>query len=160
VLLKPYVCDTLLSIAEAGAYRPLWSLHVMTELERNLTRRGMDEKKIAHRLGHMNEAFPDALVTGYEPLIPSMINHHVPSGSGRWRRADYELDCFVERPLFSGKFQPWGAASIQVITAPSASHAAQMGSSPQPTAGPGLGKVVPSVGTTEPLPSSHLNAAM
>jgi hypothetical protein len=72
---------------------------------------------------------------------------------------DYELACLVERPLFSGTFLLWGAASIQFITAPSASHAAQMGSSHQPIAGPGFGKVVPSVGTTGPLPSSHLNAA-
>ena len=30
VLLKSYLCDTLLSIAEVGAFRPLWSDHVMT----------------------------------------------------------------------------------------------------------------------------------
>jgi hypothetical protein len=36
VLLKPYLCDMLLSIAEAGVYRPLWSPMVMAELERNL----------------------------------------------------------------------------------------------------------------------------
>jgi hypothetical protein len=35
VLLKSYLCDTLLSVAETGAYRPLWSPMVMTELERN-----------------------------------------------------------------------------------------------------------------------------
>jgi hypothetical protein len=28
-----------------------------------------------HRLQQMNEAFPDALVTGYESLIPGMTNH-------------------------------------------------------------------------------------
>jgi hypothetical protein len=31
VLLRPYLCDTLLSIAEAGVYRPLWSPTVMIE---------------------------------------------------------------------------------------------------------------------------------
>lgn len=74
VLLKPYLCDTLLSIAEAGVYRPLWSPVVMTELERNLARRGLDEKRITHRIEQMNEAFPDALVTGYEALIGEMAN--------------------------------------------------------------------------------------
>lgn len=54
VLLKPYLCDTLLSIAEAGVYRPLWSSMVMTELERNLARIGPDEKQVAHRIGQMN----------------------------------------------------------------------------------------------------------
>jgi predicted nucleic acid-binding protein len=74
VLLKPYLCDTLLSIAEAGVYRPLWSPMVMTELERNLARRGLDEKRITHRVEQMNVAFPDALVTGYEALIGEMAN--------------------------------------------------------------------------------------
>ena len=58
VLLKPYLCDTLLSVAEAGVYRPLWSPMVMTELERNLAQRGLDEKRITHRLDQMNAAFP------------------------------------------------------------------------------------------------------
>jgi hypothetical protein len=74
VLLKPYLCDSLLSIAEAGVYRPLWSSMVMAELERNLARRGLDEKRITHRIDQMNGAFPDALVTGYEPLIGEMAN--------------------------------------------------------------------------------------
>jgi PIN domain len=74
VLLKLYLCDTLLSIAEAGVYRPLWSPMVITELERNLARRGLDEKRITHRVEQMNGAFPDALVTGYEGLIGEMAN--------------------------------------------------------------------------------------
>jgi predicted nucleic acid-binding protein len=74
VLLRPYLCDTLLSIAEAGVYRPLWSPTVMTELERNLARRGLNEKQIRHRLDQMNGAFPDALVVGYEALIDKMAN--------------------------------------------------------------------------------------
>jgi len=56
VLLRPYLCDTLLSVAEAGVYRPLWSPMVMTELERNLGRRGLNEKQIRHRLDQMNGA--------------------------------------------------------------------------------------------------------
>jgi hypothetical protein len=32
LLLKPYLCDTLLSIAEAAVYRPLWSADVIAEL--------------------------------------------------------------------------------------------------------------------------------
>lgn len=59
VLLKSYLCDTLLSIAEAGVYRPLWSPMVMAELERNLARRGLDEKQVAHRIDQMNQAFPE-----------------------------------------------------------------------------------------------------
>ena len=48
---------------------------VMAEPERNLTRRGLDGKQVAHRVEHMNEAFPDAQVTGYEALITDMTNH-------------------------------------------------------------------------------------
>lgn len=53
VLLKSYLSDTLLSIAEAGVYRPLWSSAVMIELERNPTRRGLDEKQVARRIGQL-----------------------------------------------------------------------------------------------------------
>jgi len=74
-LLKPYLCDSLLSIAETGCYRPLWSPTVLDELRRNLIRRGLDDKQIGHRLDQMNEAFPDAQVTGYEALIAQMTNH-------------------------------------------------------------------------------------
>jgi hypothetical protein len=42
---------------------------VMAELERNLARRGLDEKRITHRIDQMNGAFPDALVTGYEEAL-------------------------------------------------------------------------------------------
>lgn len=87
VLLRPDLCDTLLSVAEAGVYRPLWSPMVMTELERNLARRGLNEKQIRHRPDQMNGAFPDALIIGYEALIGQMTNHpkdrHVLAGAVR-----------------------------------------------------------------------------
>lgn len=40
VLLKPYLCDTIPTVAESGIYRPLWSSGVLTELDRNLRKRG------------------------------------------------------------------------------------------------------------------------
>jgi predicted nucleic acid-binding protein len=75
VLLKSYLCDTLLSIAEAGAFRPLWSDDVLAELRRNLVRAGAKQEAIEHRLGQMAASFPDARVTGYESFIGSMTNH-------------------------------------------------------------------------------------
>jgi hypothetical protein len=35
VLYPAYLCDTLLRLAEAGAYRPLWSTDVLEELRRD-----------------------------------------------------------------------------------------------------------------------------
>jgi predicted nucleic acid-binding protein len=75
VPLKSYLCDTLLSIAEEGAFRPLWSDHVLEELRRNLIKAGAKEEAVEHRLGQMATYFPDARVTGYEELIGSMTNH-------------------------------------------------------------------------------------
>src|ERR1700693_2753839 len=75
VLLKSYLCDTLLSIAEEGVYRPLWSEHVLGELRRNLVKAGAKQEAVEHRLGQMAAYFPDARVTSYEELISSMTNH-------------------------------------------------------------------------------------
>ncbi|MGW4109687.1 PIN domain-containing protein [Actinosynnema sp. NPDC004786] len=75
VLLKPYLCDTLLSIAESGVYRPLWSAGVLEELDRNLRKRGATAEQVTHRIDQMSRHFPDARVRGYEQLIDSMENH-------------------------------------------------------------------------------------
>jgi predicted nucleic acid-binding protein len=75
VLLKSYLCDTLLSVAEEGAFRPLWSDHILAELRRNLIKAGAKQEAVEHRLGQMATYFPDARVTGYEKLIGSMTNH-------------------------------------------------------------------------------------
>lgn len=75
VLLKSYLCDTLLSIAEEGAFRPLWSEHVLAELRRNLLKAGAKQEAVDHRLAEMAAYFPDALVMGYEGLIDTMTNH-------------------------------------------------------------------------------------
>jgi len=75
VLLKSYLCDTLLSIAEEGVYRPLWSEHVLAELRRNLVKAGAKQEAVEHRLGQMAAYFPDARVTSYEELISAMTNH-------------------------------------------------------------------------------------
>lgn len=74
VLFKPYVCDTVLTIADAGLYRPLWSADVLTELDRNLRRCGRTDAQVAHRLARMTASFLDAEVVGYERLIDAMTN--------------------------------------------------------------------------------------
>lgn len=74
VLYPAYLCDTLLRLAEASAYRPLWSSGVLSELRRNLVERGIPPERVDRRISHMTRSFPDALVTGYESLVESMTN--------------------------------------------------------------------------------------
>jgi hypothetical protein len=67
-----YLCDSLLRLAEAGTYRPLWSVDVLDELERALVARGLEKKAVTHRIGEMRRAFPDAQVRGYENIVETM----------------------------------------------------------------------------------------
>jgi predicted nucleic acid-binding protein len=74
VLYPAYLCDTLLRLAEAGAYRPLWSADIMAELRRNVVEAGVPADRVDRRLAHMTRSFPDALVSGYESLVDGMTN--------------------------------------------------------------------------------------
>lgn len=74
VLYPAYLCDTLLRLAEAETYRPLWSADILVELRRNLVERGILAHRVDRRIGQMTQAFPDAMVTGYEHLVDSMAN--------------------------------------------------------------------------------------
>jgi predicted nucleic acid-binding protein len=64
--------DLLLWLAEGGAFRPLWSEGVMTELRKNLVEAGHAPALVDKRVGTMRAAFPDAMVDGYEELIDGM----------------------------------------------------------------------------------------
>jgi len=75
VLYPAYLCDTLLRLAEKEAFRPLWSLDVMTELRRNLVKRGLPPERVDRRITQMTRSFPDAMVSGYESLVDGMTNH-------------------------------------------------------------------------------------
>lgn len=74
VLYPAYLADTLLRLAEASAYRPLWSADVLAELRRNVIERGIPSDKVDRRIALMTRSFPDALVTGYESLVEGMAN--------------------------------------------------------------------------------------
>lgn len=72
-LYPAYLRDTLLRLANAGTFRPLWSTGILHELERNLAERTGPER--AHRVTElMRQHFADANVAGYEPLITAMTN--------------------------------------------------------------------------------------
>ncbi|MDR1852068.1 MAG: PIN domain-containing protein [Propionibacteriaceae bacterium] len=66
------LADLLLTLAEKETYRPLWSADVFEELRRNLVDAGIEPEAVDRRLRFMASAFPDAMVEGYEDLIPKM----------------------------------------------------------------------------------------
>lgn len=68
--------DTLLSVAQAHAFRPLWSADILAELRGAILRSvsGADPARVDRMLGHMKAAFPEAMLAGYAHLIPKMTN--------------------------------------------------------------------------------------
>jgi len=67
--------DTVLRAAAAGFYQLRWSAEILDEMERNLVSTGtMPANKAARLREAMEKYFPEAEVTGYEPLIPAMRN--------------------------------------------------------------------------------------
>ncbi|MFD2768579.1 PIN domain-containing protein [Micromonospora eburnea] len=77
VLVPNALRDTLLRVAEADFYRPLWSQDILAETRRTILRLrpSIDPERLDAMFACMNEAFSDALVTGYESLIEGMTNH-------------------------------------------------------------------------------------
>jgi len=69
--------DTLLSVAQAGAFRPLWSAQILAETRAAIIRSvpDVDPARIDRMLADMQAAFPDATVSGYERLVGDMANH-------------------------------------------------------------------------------------
>jgi len=76
VLVPNALRDTLLRIAEADFYRPLWSQDILAETRRTVLRLrpNINPTRLDAMFACMNEAFNDALVTGYESLIEGMTN--------------------------------------------------------------------------------------
>lgn len=67
--------DTLLRAAAAGYYQVCWSEEILEEARRNLVGRGTITEEQAHRLlSVMRRAFPEAMVSGHEPLTEAMPN--------------------------------------------------------------------------------------
>jgi predicted nucleic acid-binding protein len=67
--------DTLLRAAAADFYQLRWSNEILDEMERNLVSTGtMPADKAARLRATMERFFPEAMVTGYEPLIAAMQN--------------------------------------------------------------------------------------
>lgn len=76
VLVPVSLCDTLLRMAERRLYLPRWSTQTRVELEHALVNKiGLTAEKAQKRITKMHDHFLDALVSGYEPLLPAMTNH-------------------------------------------------------------------------------------
>jgi predicted nucleic acid-binding protein len=73
VLYPQYLRDSLLCLADAELYRPLWSADILTELRRNLVgTAGLAEDAVDRTIAVMSSHFDDAEVTGYTGLIEAM----------------------------------------------------------------------------------------
>lgn len=72
-LFSATLTDTLLRIAEQGAFRPQWSTGVLSELQTVLEREaGLAPERASRRISQMRAAFPTAEVTDYESLVDAM----------------------------------------------------------------------------------------
>lgn len=67
------VADTLLWVAHAEVYQPLWSEEILDELRRSVLAR-LPDADIDGRIADMRDAFPEASVTGYESLVANLTN--------------------------------------------------------------------------------------
>lgn len=80
VLVPSRARDMLLEIASMGVYRPLWSAEILAELDRTLrlllAKRGASPEEVDAYLTRlfrqMRITFPDALVTEWEELVPTI----------------------------------------------------------------------------------------
>jgi len=67
--------DTVLRAATEGDFQLRWSRAILDEMERNLVATAtVDAGRAAHLRETMERFFPEAMVTGYEPLISEMQN--------------------------------------------------------------------------------------
>jgi hypothetical protein len=67
--------DTMLRAAAADFYQLRWSKQILDEMERNLVSTGtIPADKAARLRATMEKYFPEAMVTGYEPLVEAMQN--------------------------------------------------------------------------------------
>jgi predicted nucleic acid-binding protein len=81
VLFPFLVRDALLTLAEAGIYRARWSAAITAEWRENLLAKRPDRKAAIDRtIGLMRDAFPEALIEGFEPLVEAV---HLPDPDDR-----------------------------------------------------------------------------
>ena len=73
VLVPIRLATTLLWVAGAGLFQPLWSEPILDEVQRNLPKVGVTPEQASRRVGMMREAFgAEALIDGFDDLVDQM----------------------------------------------------------------------------------------
>lgn len=74
VLVPASQTDTLLRLGAAGLYHPLWSSLILREVDMALERVHplLAAERRSRRFQSMNQAFPNASVSGWERLLPDL----------------------------------------------------------------------------------------
>lgn len=109
VLVPNALCDTMLRLAEAGFYRPLWSERILEELKYAILKvhPDLDESRVDARIAAMSGAFDDAMVIGWEQTcagldLPDPDDRHVLAAAikgGAQSLATFNLKDFPEHCL-------------------------------------------------------------
>lgn len=76
VLWSAPVRDTLLRAAERYLFRPTWSRRILEEVAASLLERRPDlgRRRVDRLIAQLNILFPEAVIEGYDHLIPVMRN--------------------------------------------------------------------------------------
>lgn len=117
VLVPIVLADTLLRVAEADLYRPLWSAAILREACQAVVavRPDIAPESIARRFAAMDETFEDALVTGWEPLVggidlPDAADRHVVAAA---IRGDAQCIVTANRKDFpASALDPYGLVTV------------------------------------------------
>ena len=64
--------NILLSLAEAGFYRPRWSPYILDEFQKFFCEKYGEEETAVRQRANMEAAFPEALVEDFENLIDAL----------------------------------------------------------------------------------------
>lgn len=115
-VLAPFsLCDLFLRLAEEPRlYRPRWTMAILAEVRRTQTGKlGWPERLAGYWQEQVTESFPEALVTGHEPLLERCRNaeedRHVLAAA--IRASAPAIVTFNLRHFPALALEPWGIAA-------------------------------------------------